>query len=155
MTSISSAANSTNMSAGANIAPKTTDLAAQQSATSTSSTSAVAADAGSKPLPNTGDSTTVTLSNTAKDKLAAEQGTAKAPVAPALADNAQDTDKAAEPAKAEKAADEDGGDIESFVFGALGLDHPEEIDENGDPSYSAGQYVKAAATVGGMIAMFI
>ncbi|MCK8044367.1 hypothetical protein MSG37_05685 [Shewanella sp. 1CM18E] len=156
MTSTSSAANSTNMSAGANITPKTADLATQQSATSTSSTSAVATDAASKPLPNTGDSTTVTLSNTAKDKLAAEQGAAKtSAAAPALAENAQDTDKTAEPAKAEKAADEDGGDIESFVFGALGLDHPEEIDENGDPSYSAGQYVKAAATVGGMIAMFI
>ncbi|GIU42535.1 hypothetical protein TUM4438_09340 [Shewanella sairae] len=154
MTSISSAANSTNMSAGANIAPKTTDLAAQQSATSTSSTLTVAADAGSKPLPNTGDSTTVSLSSAAQDKLTAEQAGAK----PAAVESAKTEHVKTEPAKVESTnpeSEEESGDLESFVFGALGLDHPEEIDENGDPSYSAGQYVKAAATVGGMIAMFI
>ena len=149
MTSVSglaNSANSTNISA--NLSSKVTaEPTAQQAAntanqaisqTSDSANNAVTASA-TKPLPNTGDSTTVTLSSVAQDKLAAEQTGAK----PAAAEAAN------------KASEEDGGDIESFVFGALGLDHPEEIDENGDPSYSAGQYVKAAATVGGMIAMFI
>ncbi|MCG9728659.1 hypothetical protein L1D44_02160 [Shewanella sp. Isolate13] len=91
------------------------------------------------PLPNVGASTNVAISADAQQKLADEQTAAKANIS------------STETAKAE----EEDGDLESFVFGALGLDHPEEIDENGDPSYSAGQYVKAAATVGGMIAMFI
>ncbi|GIU30340.1 hypothetical protein L2719_09495 [Shewanella schlegeliana] len=90
-------------------------------------------------LPNVGASTNVAISAGAQQKLADEQLAVKAEGSTSKVD----------------AAPEEEGDLESFVFGALGLDHPEEIDENGDPSYSAGQYVKAAATVGGMIAMFI
>ena len=56
---------------------------------------------------------------------------------------------------ADKSDDEEGNDIESFLFGTLGLDKPEDIDENGEASYSVRQYVKAAATVGSMIAMLI
>ncbi|QQX79473.1 hypothetical protein JK628_18385 [Shewanella sp. KX20019] len=75
--------------------------------------------------------TSVTLSDAAKDKLALEQQ------AGAVADS------------------DDGTDLKSFAFGALGLDHPEQVEEKEDSSYTAGQYVKAAATIGGMIAMFI
>lgn len=102
------------------------------------------------PLPNVGGSTNVAISAGAQQKLADEQQAAKAE------GFLPKTDGSLPKADGEttKLAEEESG-IESFVFGALGLDHPEEIDENGDPSYSAGQYVKAAATVGGMIAMFI
>lgn len=50
---------------------------------------------------------------------------------------------------------DEGADLKSFTFGALGLDHPDKVEEKEDSSYTAGQYVKAAATIGGMIAMFI
>ncbi|GIU19509.1 hypothetical protein [Shewanella sp. MBTL60-007] len=98
------------------------------------------------PLPNVGASTNVAISAGAQQKLADEQQAVKDEGSLPKADSSTP--------KADAAPEEEGG-LESFVFGALGLDHPEEIDENGDPSYSAGQYVKAAATVGGMIAMFI
>lgn len=98
------------------------------------------------PLPNVGASTNVAISAGAQQKLADEQQAVKDEGSLPKADGSTP--------KADAAPEEEGG-LESFVFGALGLDHPEEIDENGDPSYSAGQYVKAAATVGGMIAMFI
>ncbi|MGL4828502.1 MAG: hypothetical protein ACRCXG_04285 [Vibrio sp.] len=41
--------------------------------------------------------------------------------------------------------------VESFTYGALGMDHPDKIKEEDDSSYSAGQYLSAAATVGGIL----
>jgi hypothetical protein len=41
--------------------------------------------------------------------------------------------------------------VESFAHGALGIDHPDTIEEENDSSYSAGQYVSAALTVGGIL----
>ncbi len=41
--------------------------------------------------------------------------------------------------------------VESFAHGALGMDHPDKIKEEDDGSYSAGQYLSAAATVGGIL----
>lgn len=43
-----------------------------------------------------------------------------------------------------------GDKVESFAHGALGMDHPDKIEEE-DGSYSAGQYLSAAATVGGIL----
>ena len=148
MSSISGVVNSTSINVGAKITSNVAADSATQQATASHvpdiAANAASASALAKPLPNTGASTTVVLSTAAQDKLITEQGSAKSSSSTA-------TGSTADGVKAE----EEGGDLESFVFGALGLDHPEEIDENGDPSYSAGQYVKAAATVGGMIAMFI
>ncbi|CAH1583943.1 conserved hypothetical protein [Vibrio jasicida] len=44
-----------------------------------------------------------------------------------------------------------GDKVESFAHGALGMDHPDTIEEEDDGSYSAGQYLSAALTVGGII----
>ncbi|CDT91577.1 conserved hypothetical protein [Vibrio diabolicus] len=44
-----------------------------------------------------------------------------------------------------------GEKVESFTHGALGMDHPNKIEEEEDGSYSAGQYLSAALTVGGII----
>ncbi|WP_299689355.1 hypothetical protein [uncultured Vibrio sp.] len=41
--------------------------------------------------------------------------------------------------------------VESFAHGALGMDHPDKIEEENDGSYSAGQYLSAAATIGGIL----
>ncbi|NOH98431.1 hypothetical protein [Vibrio sp. 99-70-13A1] len=55
-------------------------------------------------------------------------------------------------AKTNKASNESVGDkVESFAHGALGMDHPDKIEEEDDGSYSAGQYLSAAATVGGIL----
>ncbi|MCG9583073.1 hypothetical protein L1D13_08770 [Vibrio tubiashii] len=53
--------------------------------------------------------------------------------------------------KVAKEGDKTVGDkVESFAHGALGIDHPDKIEEE-DGSYSAGQYLSAAATVGGIL----
>ncbi|NNN80291.1 hypothetical protein [Vibrio sp. 11-4(1)] len=44
-----------------------------------------------------------------------------------------------------------GEKVESFTHGALGMVHPDKIEEEEDGSYSAGQYLSAALTVGGII----
>ncbi|MDF2153811.1 hypothetical protein [Vibrio sp. CAU 1672] len=44
-----------------------------------------------------------------------------------------------------------GDKVESFAHGALGMDHPDKIKQEEDSSYSAGQYLSAAATIGGII----
>jgi len=41
--------------------------------------------------------------------------------------------------------------VESFTHGALGLDHPGKTNETEDSSYSAGQYLKGALSVGAII----
>ncbi|MGD8170091.1 hypothetical protein ACQEXU_00410 [Vibrio sp. TRT 21S02] len=48
-----------------------------------------------------------------------------------------------------------GDKVESFAHGALGMDHPDKIEEEEDGSYSAGQYLSAAATVGGILLALI
>ncbi|MBB1313622.1 MULTISPECIES: hypothetical protein [Aliivibrio] len=41
--------------------------------------------------------------------------------------------------------------VESFAHGALGINPPSALEEENDTSYSAGQYVSAALTVGGIL----
>jgi hypothetical protein len=41
--------------------------------------------------------------------------------------------------------------VESFAHGALGMDHPDKVEEENDGSYSAGQFLSAALTVGGIL----
>ncbi len=54
-------------------------------------------------------------------------------------------------AKKSEAQDKTVSDkVESFTHGALGMDHPDNFKEETDVSYSAGQYLSAAATVGGL-----
>ena len=52
---------------------------------------------------------------------------------------------------AEKTEKEKSSQIESFTHGALGLDHPDDIEEKEDSSYSAGQYLKGALSVGAVL----
>lgn len=78
----------------------------------------------------------VTLSNEGKALLAALQQIEK--------------DAAANP------EDKGVGDkVESFAHGALGMDHPDKFKEEDDTSYSAGQYLSAAATIGGILALLV
>lgn len=56
----------------------------------------------------------------------------------------------------DKATDKDEDDgmgktVISFAHGALGMDHPDDLEEQKDSSYSAGQYASAAITVGALI----
>lgn len=44
-----------------------------------------------------------------------------------------------------------GEKVESFTHGALGMDRPDKIEAEEDNSYSAGQYLSAALSVGGII----
>ncbi|MDN3609567.1 hypothetical protein ACODM8_03250 [Vibrio ostreicida] len=58
----------------------------------------------------------------------------------------------------DKEAKEDktvGDKVESFAHGALGIDQPDKIKEEEDGAYSAGQYLSAAATVGGILLALI
>lgn len=45
--------------------------------------------------------------------------------------------------------------VESFTYGALGMDHPEEVKNNDDMAYSAGQVLSALGTIGGLIAVLV
>ena len=56
---------------------------------------------------------------------------------------------------AKKSDDEQNGGVKSFAYGALGMDHPDKVEQKEDDSYTAGQFLKAAATVGSVIAMFV
>lgn len=50
-----------------------------------------------------------------------------------------------------QAAQKQSTKVESFTHGALGLDHPDKIKEKEDSSYSAGQYLKGALSVGAIL----
>ncbi|ABV38435.1 hypothetical protein Ssed_3831 [Shewanella sediminis HAW-EB3] len=70
-----------------------------------------------------------------------------------------DTDKLVAPASAKGTTEKDkadqSGGVKSFAYGALGMDHPDKVEEKEDDSYTAGQYLKAAATIGSVIALFV
>ncbi|WP_315918192.1 hypothetical protein [Vibrio fluvialis] len=44
-----------------------------------------------------------------------------------------------------------GDKVESFAYGALGMGHPNDVKKEDDSSYSAGQYLSAAATIGSIL----
>ncbi|MDA0127553.1 hypothetical protein OH458_05640 [Vibrio sp. MarTm2] len=60
----------------------------------------------------------------------------------------QEIDKESNVDKSDKTV---GDKVESFAHGALGMDHPDKIKEEDDSSYTAGQFLSAAATVGGIL----
>ncbi|GEM74438.1 hypothetical protein [Vibrio sagamiensis] len=58
--------------------------------------------------------------------------------------------------KTRKNEDKSVGDqVESFTHGALGIDHPDKIEQVEDDSYSAGQYTSAALSLGGILLAII
>lgn len=91
---------------------------------------AAASEAASKPAPLKVEQNKVTLSDEGKALLAALQEIDK---------ESKVDDKSV------------GKKVESFAHGALGMDHPDKIEQEEDGSYSAGQYLSAAATVGGIL----
>ncbi|MDO6765163.1 hypothetical protein [Agarivorans sp. 1_MG-2023] len=58
-----------------------------------------------------------------------------------------------EPLKTDKA--EEDSSVKSFAYGALGMDKPNEVEENEDGAYTAGQVLKAIGTVGSIIAIMV
>jgi len=57
---------------------------------------------------------------------------------------------AAEASKVVK-PEEETSKVESFAHGVLGMDHPEKGKEEVDDSYSAGQFLKGALSVGALL----
>ncbi|MEC4728071.1 hypothetical protein HWQ46_21275 [Shewanella sp. D64] len=64
-------------------------------------------------------------------------------------------DKVESQLTSKQAETEKSDGVKSFAYGVLGMDHPDQIDAKEDDSYTAGQFLKAAATVGSVIALFI
>ena len=95
------------------------------------------ADDATSPSPLKAEANKVTLSEEGKALLAALQEIEK------------------ESAKMPSAEKSVGDKVESFAHGALGMDHPDTIKEEEDDSYSAGQFVSAAATIGGILLMLV
>ncbi|MDD1793526.1 hypothetical protein L4D06_17330 [Enterovibrio makurazakiensis] len=46
-------------------------------------------------------------------------------------------------------------DVEAFTYGALGMDHPDEVKTNDDGAYTAGQVLSAIGTIGGILAILV
>ncbi|WP_087023325.1 hypothetical protein [Thaumasiovibrio subtropicus] len=79
-----------------------------------------------------------------------------------LPDSAELQRKVAELEAADKAKGAEGVEgeegkkqVKSFTYGALGMDHPDAVKDNDDGAYTAGQVLKAAGTIGGIIALLI
>lgn len=45
--------------------------------------------------------------------------------------------------------------VKSFTYGALGMDHPEKVQESDDSSYTAGKFVSALGTIGTILAVIV
>ncbi|OOF11837.1 hypothetical protein BZG82_02685 [Salinivibrio sp. PR5] len=45
--------------------------------------------------------------------------------------------------------------VESFTYGALGMDHPDKVKENDDTAYNAGQFLSALGTIGTILAVVV
>ncbi|PSU32949.1 hypothetical protein [Photobacterium lutimaris] len=59
----------------------------------------------------------------------------------------QADDAAAQKAQRQTAEEDIGDKAEAFAYGALGMDHPDEVKANSDGFYNAGQWLAAAGTV--------
>ncbi|MGR5064593.1 hypothetical protein [Photobacterium sp. DNB22_13_2] len=59
----------------------------------------------------------------------------------------QADDAMAQKAKLQETEKDMGDKAEAFAYGALGMDHPDEVKSNSDGFYNAGQWLAAAGTV--------
>ncbi|MGF1738010.1 hypothetical protein [Photobacterium satsumensis] len=59
----------------------------------------------------------------------------------------QANDAAAQKDKSQASEQDMGDKAEAFAYGALGMDHPDEVKSNSDGFYNAGQWLAAAGTV--------
>jgi len=79
---------------------------------------------------------------TEKEKVLSDEGRA-------LLAKLSEIDEAEQKAKAENKGL--GDKVESFAYGTLGLDHPDEVEDKSDDSYTAGKYLKGALAVGALL----
>lgn len=79
---------------------------------------------------------------------------ADAPVPRRMADADTDAD-ADTTADASTDATTEPSSVKSFAYGALGLERPEVQATDADGFYTAGKWVAAAATIGGIISLFV
>ena len=98
------------------------------------------------------ENSSINLSPTAI-KLQTQDGSTQMP------DSGKSSELLVEPANrkdtSEKGESAQSSGVKSFAYGALGMDHPDKVEEKEDDSYTAGQYLKAAATIGSVIALFV
>jgi hypothetical protein len=52
-------------------------------------------------------------------------------------------------------APEETSAVKSFTYGALGMEHPEKVQESDDSSYTAGKFVSALGTIGTILAVIV
>lgn len=45
--------------------------------------------------------------------------------------------------------------VEAFTYGVLGMDHPDEVKNNDDSAYTAGQVLSALGTIGAILAIVV
>ena len=69
---------------------------------------------------------------------------------PAAADTDTDTDATQDTSTADEPSS-----VKSFAYGALGLERPEVQATNTNGFYTAGKWVAAAATIGGIVSLFV
>jgi hypothetical protein len=88
--------------------------------------------------------TSATMGADAPRRMADADADANADTTTDTDTNATDTDTAPEPSS-----------VKSFAYGALGLERPEVQATDANGFYTAGKWVAAAATVGGIISLFV
>ncbi|WP_205729270.1 hypothetical protein [Ferrimonas aestuarii] len=63
----------------------------------------------------------------------------------------QDQQQQAAQSQGEAKAKPEVSATESFTYGVLGMDHPSQVQEIDDDTYTAGQVAKAALSIGGLL----
>jgi hypothetical protein len=58
-------------------------------------------------------------------------------------------------ASEETTSTDEPSSVKSFAYGALGLEKPGTSETNSNDFYTAGKWVAAAATIGGIISLFV
>ncbi|OOF32667.1 hypothetical protein [Salinivibrio costicola] len=109
----------------------------------------------------------VSKANTFKDHVAKANGVKEGdkPASPQAAKHhvdvkggadVKDGANAGAVAKAQEGKEpEETSAVKSFTYGALGMDHPEKVQESDDSSYTAGKFVSALGTIGTILAVIV
>jgi len=99
--------------------------------------------------------------NTFKDRVAKanEVKEGDKPASPQAAKNNVDVKDGANAGAVAKAQEgkepEETSAVKSFAYGALGMEHPEKVQESDDSSYTAGKFVSALGTIGTILAVIV
>jgi hypothetical protein len=128
--------------------PATTQLAAPATTNSTAAANDAAAQTGTSGTSSQDDAVNISADGAALAAQAAQS-------AQSAQSGNMTQDGTASDSSGSGATDSDVSPVKSFAYGSLGLERPDQPQSDGNTFYTAGRWLAAGITIGGLVSLLI